>query len=382
MKTLFKPLFTAAIFGLSFNSAANAQNASGDIWSLFQGAPTIEFDNGNTLKVRGRILWDYASLEEGSVSLDGSEFRTARLGVEGEISGVEYKAELDFSDSELEYKDVLISVDNIAGSDVTLSLGQMKTPNALNETTSSRHITFMERAAITDAFGIDRRIGAMLSKGGDNYSVEAGIFGTSIEAHIDDKESNIVSAARATFTPFIDGKNIVHVGASLRYTDEANSGSPKHSARWGSHQAKEKIKPNVGDSAMLYGFEAATVRGPLHAQAEYMSEEGDLGSASGYYFSAGWFLTGESRKYKASGGKFDRTKPNSPLSKGGMGAFEIAARYDTLDASGAGDEEMAATTFGLIWYPESHLRFKLEAVNADADTYAANSVQIRTQIDW
>ncbi|MEE9347711.1 MAG: hypothetical protein V3U82_05920, partial [Robiginitomaculum sp.] len=99
MKTLFKPLFTAAIFGLSFNSAANAQNASGDIWSLFQGAPTIEFDNGNTLKVRGRILWDYASLEEGSVSLDGSEFRTARLGVEGEISGVEYKAELDFSDS-------------------------------------------------------------------------------------------------------------------------------------------------------------------------------------------------------------------------------------------------------------------------------------------
>ncbi|EGG98718.1 Phosphate-specific outer membrane porin OprP Pyrophosphate-specific outer membrane porin OprO [gamma proteobacterium IMCC2047] len=46
----------------------------------------------------------------------------------------------------------------------------------------------------------------------------------------------------------------------------------------------------------------------------------------GYYFQAGYILTGESRKYKTGSAAFDKVKP------GKDGAWEIFARYDEMNA--------------------------------------------------
>lgn len=374
---------TAIAAALTVMAAGTAHAGGG--WDLFHGAPKFTDANGNTLKVRGRIFFDAASIDETlnvgtAADADDTEFRAARLGFEGQYDSMKFKFEMDFAGRESVVKDANVTFGKVGGSAFDISVGQMKTPNSLNETTSSRHTTFMERGAFTDAFGIDRRVGIKATHKGKKHLVEGGVFRTSINGMQDNQDENTVYAARAVYMPTQAKDSLIHIGASVRYTDEDNSGAPGRSSRWGAHLATEKVKPVIGEEAFLWGVEAATVQGAFHAQAEYMSEDGSLGDANGYMVSGGWFITGESRGYKL--GKFDRTKPSNPLSKGGAGAWEVAARYDVIDATGASDEESSAATIGLIWYPESHLRFKLEAIEADGDTYDASGVQLRTQIDW
>lgn len=384
MKTTLKRAVASTALTL-ISAAALSQPAFAGSWELFQGAPKFKDANGNTLKVRGRILFDLASIDEtrksGTASdADDSEFRAARLGFEGQYDSMKFKFEMDFEGSDATVKDAFVNFTKVGGSAFDIGVGQMKTPTTMHETASSRHITFMERAAYTDAFGLDRRVGVQLTHKGKQHIFEAGAFRNSINGMQDDQDENTVYAARVGYAPVMEKDNLIHLGATVRYTDEDNSGSPGRSSRWGAHLATEKVKPKIGEEATLWGIEAATVQGAFHAQAEYMTEDGSLGDADGYMVSAGYFLTGENRGYKI--GKFDRTKPKNPISKGGFGAWEIATRYDTIDATNAGDEESSAVTVGLIWYPESHLRFKLEAIEANADTYDASGVQFRTQIDW
>ena len=371
---------TLALFAALPSNAYAEDNENQTVWNIFHGAPKFKSDNGNYWKIRGRILWDIADITETPINglsrnINADEFRAARIGIEGQFDVFKYKAELDFAGNKTSYKDINVTWKG----PLAITVGQMKAGGSLEEITSSRHIAFMERGMATDAFGFDRRLGVNIAKSGKNYGVNAGIFGNSINGKKDDKPSNTVWAARGYFTPVQEKGNIVHLGASVRHTNNA-TGAPKHSARWGLHQATEKVKPVIGSDAFLFGFEAATVQGAFHAHAEYLTEDGDLGSAKGGFIQAGYFLTGESRKYK--GGKFDRTSPLKPLSQGGWGAWEIGARFDTLDARKAGDEQEDSYTVGLTWYPESHLRVKLNYTDSKGDKFNADGVQMRLQLDW
>lgn len=376
---------SASLSLLTVASLCASQTASaGDAnpWSLFHGAPKHKDANGNTLKVRGRIYWDLANLKEtkiGGTELDinTNEFRAVRIGLEGQYNKFKYVGEVDFAGGKTTFKDVNITYKG----PINIKVGQMKTTNSMEEQTSSRHTSLIERGMVTDAFGLDRRIGVSVSKGGKNYSATAGVFGNSINGAQDGSASNTVVSARGTYAPILEDGRVLHFGASLRHTDKA-TGAPKRSARWGSHLAKEKVKPNIGGDSTLFGIETAAVMGAFHAHAEYMKEDGDTGDAHGGFVQAGFFITGENRKYKASAGKFDRTKPSNPLSKGGIGGFEVVARYDTLDATGAGDEQADAYTVGLTWYPESHLRVKLNYTDSSADTFDADGIYMRLQMDW
>ena len=367
-----------------------AIGASGEVWAgdtsddgiaqLFHGAPKFKSDNGDYWKIRGRLMWDIASFSEAPNALserniDDTEFRAARIGIEGKFGDFKYTAEADFAGSKTSYKDV-----NIAWSGpVKITVGQMKAGGSMEEMTSGRHTTFIERGMMTDGIGFDRRIGAQVSKSIGDGGVSAGIFGNSINGAIDGKPTNTVIAARGFYAPIKEKTNVLHFGGSVRHTDRA-LGAPKHSARWGPHLATEKIKPIVGDDALLLGLEAARIQGSFHAQAEYLTEYGDLGDVQGGFIQAGYFLTGETRKYK--GGKMDRTKPKKPVSKGGFGAWEIAARFDTINARDAGDEKVDAYTLGINWHPESHARISVNYTSANGDRFDASGLYMRLQMDW
>jgi len=369
-------LLTASIAG-----SAMADDKSDDgIAQIFHGAPKFKNDNGDYWKVRGRLMWDIATLSETPTSgiersIDDSEFRAARIGAEGKYGDFKFTVEADFAGSKTSYKDV-----NIAWSGpVKIKVGQMKAGGSMEEMTSGRHTTFIERGMITDGIGFDRRIGAQVSKSFEAGGLSAGIFGNSINGAKDGKPTNTIITGRGYYVPIKDKANILHFGASVRHTDRA-LGAPSHSARWGSHLATEKIKPNVGDDALLFGLEAARIQGSFHAEAEFLSEEGDLGDVQGGFIQAGYFLTGETRKYK--GGKMDRTKPKKPVSKGGYGAWELAARFDTMDARGAGDEKVDAYTLGVNWHPESHARISVNYTTANGDRFDADGLYMRLQMDW
>ena len=374
-------LTCAIVLGVPWaGSSLAAENSTSDPWMFFHGAPKIKDVQGNYWKVRGRILWDLADISEtpnGALKreINDTEFRAARIGIEGQYTNFKYKAEVDFAGSKTTYKDVKLTWKG----PLAVTIGQMQAGGSLEELTSSRHIEFMERGMATDGLGFDRRLGVKVAKTWKNAGIDFGLYGNSINGAIDGNPTNTVYSARGYVTPVQTNDQIIHLGASIRHTDRERGG-PKHSARWDLHLAKEKIKPKIGDDAFLIGFETAAVHGPFHAHAEYLSEDGDRGSAKGGFVQAGYFLTGETRKYKK--GKFDRTKPSKPLSKGGVGAFEIGARFDMLDARKASAEKVNAYALGVTWYPESHLRVKLNYVSANGDTFDASGLQMRLQMDW
>ena len=141
----------------------------------------------------------------------------------------------------------------------------------------------------------------------------------------------------------------------------------------------------------LVGLEVAAVAGPFSVQSEYMKSYVDSApsgdpSFSGFYVMGSFFLTGENRRYSRSKGAFDRVRPhNSFMDDGGIGAWEIAARYSQLDLNDGlvRGGEMKNFTFGVNWYVNPYSRIMWNYVRAEvADTGAADIVQMRFKIDF
>ena len=124
------------------------------------------------------------------------------------------------------------------------------------------------------------------------------------------------------------------------------------------------------------------VAGSFSLQAEWKvapirsTEKGDP-QFEGWYAYGSYFLTGENRAYRSTG--FQRLRPfRNFLDNGGLGAWELAARYSTLDLASRGIDNADAPikgtrlnnlTFALNWYwnPMTLMRFTL--IRADIHDY-------------
>ena len=122
------------------------------------------------------------------------------------------------------------------------------------------------------------------------------------------------------------------------------------------------------DLSWRYTAEFAWRRKSLQLQAEYMGfdvtrQNGSDLSFGGWYAQAGWFFTGESRRYNRRNGSFRRTKPEHA-----SGAWEVAVRYSEIDLNSAdilGGEETNSSV-ALNWYRTEHLRISLNYSEASA----------------
>ncbi|MHA6287528.1 OprO/OprP family phosphate-selective porin [Maricaulis sp. CAU 1757] len=381
-------------------SATSLAPAHAEGWE-FDGVPSWSNSDGDSFTFRGRIFLDAAEIdfEEAGVTttFSDTEIRTARLGVTGSLSDVDYTAEFDLIDEEITAKDVHLTFD--AGA-FDIRVGHFKTPNSLEEETSSRYITFMERGQATDLFGLDRRVGAMVSGGGENYTLSAGVFGGTLDDlsesfEIDDSSA---VAARATWAPIHGDELSVHLGGSARYMDYGDAGT-RVRVRPNTHITPRIVTADFrpgrplgeAESSLLLGVEAAVVAGPFHAQSEIMTMEldGPLGEPliNSGYVSLGYFITGETRSYSASSGKFGRTRPASPVSEGGLGAVELAVRYDRSDLEQAREGVLTTLTLGVNWYLEDKLRIMANYVDGERSIVGApntdvSGAQVRVQWDF
>ncbi len=131
-------------------------------------------------------------------------------------------------------------------------------------------------------------------------------------------------------------------------------------------------------------LEGAYGIGPFSVQGEYviqeMNQQGDRDDGienSGWYVQANYFLTGETRNYRAFSGDFGKTRVLRPLSAGGPGAWELALRYAEADSwmdnpgddaiEDGGGQRMDHVTLGLNWYPEDDIVFKFNAMWLDSE---------------
>lgn len=355
----------------------------------------------------GRIQVDAAWYDEDNVNLDGengTEFRRARLFVKGKMYDVwSYKAQYDFAGNGTDMKDAYIGYN---GWDFgKLKIGQFKQPFSLEELTSSKYITFMERSLL-NAFATGRRIGLGLSDANKTWTWAASVYGRE-EGDDTDGDEGYGAGARITWSPWNEKGKVLHLGGAAAW-EEPNDNDVRFRARPESHQTGTRLVSTgripEPDAFTKYGVEAAGVFGPFSLQGEYIAvaadseqpgyEDPDL---SGWYAYGSWFMTGESRKYKK--GAFGRVSPKNPVGKGGWGAWELAARYSSLDLEDGdtlgGEEDNI--TIGLNWYATKYVRFMANYVMIDADPVSRedtldiaagedqdepNIFQLRAQIDF
>ena len=106
-------------------------------------------------------------------------------------------------------------------------------------------------------------------------------------------------------------------------------------------------------------------------------------------------LTGEKRSYSSSRGAFGTVRPAKPLDfdEGGWGAFELVARYSTvdLDDRNINGGEQDIITAGLNWYMNNNFRLMFNYQYVDVDRRNAGGVAIgqnyhavsmRAQANW
>ncbi len=370
-------LLEAQIAGLQTQlDALKAQmNKATPSW---KGAPqSVDADDGWSFKIRGRLMMDaaYAGKPDNYVANRNLGFnarmRRIRIGAEGTIpGGFGYKADIDFANSTVGFGDFILTYAP-ANRPFSLTLGNHESLDGMEQQTSSRWSSFIERAQVNDAFGNTRRLGLSAGfKTADNlFRVDAGLFAAhSIDASVDN--DGWIGAVRTTYTPYVGG-GFLHLGLNYQHREfQSNNGgvasvsagapSTNQFARYRARpflQTTDQRFVDTGNIAAnsddIFGAEIYGVFKSLHLGGEAQMlkantyRPGDIRggldafaggtgvtplsnpSFWGGHFEIGYFLTGETRGYK--NGLWDRTKVLKPFNKGGWGAFQITGRFDYLD---------------------------------------------------
>ncbi len=357
-------------------------------------------EKGYAIQFGGRIMndWVFNSPDDSLGAAmpgitDGTKFRRVRLYTSGVVyHNVVYKAQFDFAGGDADFKDVYVGVRGIPVLG-TVTVGHQYEPMGLETLTSSKVISLMERASVSHLMP-ERQTGIRFTRHGkdDRFTVAGGVF-RSANSYGDDQGSDYAFTGRVVAAPVNEhhGEHLVHVGvsASYRQTDDDSVFSAKG-------KPENPIIPTfietgdlVSDHHTIVGGEFAGTWEQFSLQAEAAVTNVSAPSMGdpklvAWYVQGSWILTGEHRGYKK--GKMGGVKPARNFDgKGGRGAWELVARYSTLDFNDAmlTGGQYAVITAGLNWYLNPVTRVMFDYANTDLDGVGTlNTFMTRFQISF
>jgi phosphate-selective porin OprO and OprP len=370
----------------------------------------------------------------------GSNFRRVYLGLQGKLFGDwSYNLNFDFggsggTESPGRIQSVYLQYDGLAP--WAFRVGAYPPPANIEDSTSSGDTIFLERNSPSNLqrglAGGDGRDAISLLYLGDRLFAALSYTGAKVQdsAVFDEQQALLGRLSYLLWSRpeshFLLGVNGTHI---LKLPDAVPNGSPSLGNTPGatalnsvslSDPPELTVDSNgikLANTGALsanhltqWGVEAAGNISSFYAQAGYYGYQVDRApiafktftsattsattvvqpsnnSFSAWYVQATWLLTGESRTYNAANGAFAPPKPAKPfhLTKGGWGAWELAARYSDLNLNShalnpasvitnwtgtttqtytfyntarGGDQRIA--TIGLNWYPNNAVRFALD----------------------
>ena len=435
-----RPIDPSYMVGGNYSTAA-PQPASGD--ELAQRVADLEKALGDmkakeaeakkkaaekfSLSVDGRVFVDSVFFGQSAGSMaafgdaqDTVQFRTARLGAQGSGFDVfDYKIEVDFAgrdstnDQSTSFKDVYLGINDLPLLD-RVQIGHFKEPFSIEELTSSRFITFMERSLL-NVFAPQRNVGIAAYRISENerFTFAFGGFRTIGDKppYVSDDDGGYAFTMRGTYLPWYDeatnGRGLLHLGLGYSYRDVDN---PIQRIR---ARAETNVGPYILDTGSIAGVEdfqlldpeIAFVYGPFSVQAEYLvafyNRAGSDADFHAAYVQMSYFLTGEHRVYDRKKGAFSRVKPFENFFRVrtgdgniemGRGAWELAYRYSWLDLDDAEAQIFGGNssdhTVGVNWYlnPYTRLMFNYVYAQVSPANNAADSdlsvFQMRAQFDF
>lgn len=365
---------------------------------------TVQYDVGYYMQnAHARALTTGADLSS------GSNFRRAQLGLQGKLFGDwSYYVNVDYgsggstgTETPGHIQQAYIEYDGFGP--FVFRIGAHPPSTGLDDSYAAPDQLLLERSAPGDLTrnmaGGDGRDSVELLYVGDRLYGSLAYTGNKVQetTFVSDEQQAVVG--RLAYSPIAnsDWRWLVSVsGTDVFRPGDSNgtlasprpfsiSNPPEVNIDDNSTKLVSVSNANVTD-AWAWNLESAVTYQNVLAQAGYFKYGIDQrGVASlrgqgfdGWYVEGSWVLTGESRGYSAANAAFTGPKPRVNFSPegGGWGAFELAARYSTLDlndnagviggappAGGVRGGEQRIGTIGLNWYPNPVLKFTLQAQN-------------------
>lgn len=318
----------------------------------------------------GRIHFDAYAFDRDQASSTGtSEFRRARLTLQGKAYGWDYKLEQDFSaGSGLDgFRDVYIARSALGGK---VTIGHFKPYRSMEELTSSNEILMMERpfASATGLFnGRQFQQGVGYMRAGGNYTAGLSVF--NMRSASGSRNEGVGAAGRFTFAPINTQDNTLHFGGWASQ-ENLNQGSADFSATAnyaGRRGPSQSIALTTGASrnqVTAFGLEAAGSFGPLFFQSEYANATfgqplGPDQDVATWYVQGSWMLNGGHKAYKPGNGIFASPKVAD------RGLWELTARYDTIENKDIVDMDVSSWIVGMNYYVNPNLRFMFNYTRGD-----------------
>lgn len=382
---------------------APAAPAAPETSVAWRGAPEWRSAGGWSFKPRGRLQVDVGGVDVPSAADStglgyGAEIRRLQVGVDGTMpGGFAYRLEADVADNSLTLTDTYLAYSD---GGLTVTLGQHKPFFGIEEQTSDLFTSFAERAAFTQAFGFERRVGVSVQYVAGDVMVQGGLFADDVSALSNATDNSWSIDGRVVYAPRLGGTQL-HFGLSGHSRDFNDSAtSARYRTRPFTHTTDVRLVDTgsfaaTGESG--WGAEFAAIRGRWHVAGEaawLRARRAGLvdPTFTGGYAEAGLFLTDDSRTYRR--GTFDRVTPRAGVGNGGTGAIELNLRYDWVDLNDGTISGGEQSIYGasLTWILTPYVRFlagygrvELEGsrLPAAGDTdYGADAVTLRAQFDF
>jgi phosphate-selective porin OprO and OprP len=358
-------------------------------------------DFKQNLKFGGRIMFDYDFNKLNNTKNAGSEFRRLRSFISGKVSeNISFKIQLDYSKGSSVVNDAYIKFSELPKIGGSLTVGNFKEPTGLNILTSSKYITFIERATLVN-YHQPRSTGMMYDTKVFNNRLSFQLAYNANSSSLNGLDKNINEGQnlnlRVTGLVFSNNEThqILHIGSSF-----SNRVPSKDDLGIRNYTIGIRPESNLASKVVAYtftninhinisNFELAYTTRAFSFQSEYTSAEINTVleniKVPSYYAYVSYFLTGEHRPYKSSYKGFSRVKPLQNFDyNNGWGAFEIAVRVSSFDLSNVNQGELNDVTFGLNWYLNPKTRIMYNYVNAkNVDMNIKNRAHlIRFQVDF
>jgi phosphate-selective porin OprO/OprP len=374
-------------------------------------------DKQFALKIGGRIQNDWAAFDAdkdvetafGNAFQTGTEFRRARLYMAGTMYGnIGFKAQYDFAGSSTWFKDVYMTLDQPCIG--TFTVGHHYEPFGFETNTSDLNTIMMERST-PDSLAPERNTGISLKDHfNDNWMWHVGYFRNS-DGFGDD--SGNIGASEYALTARIagvawedaDADQLLHFGGSISrrkldeavinpiagLTDEVGAVASRGASHLGPRLANTGTFVVDDNVSTWWGIDAGFKSGPIWLQAEYANQNYDTAvggnsNVDAWSIMGSYFLTGEARSYEKGSMNLGRVMPKGNYGDGdSWGAWELAARYDTIDMNDGGlaGGEFDQWTLGVNWYLNPNTKVMLNYAMVDiAHVGDLDVIEARFQVDF
>ncbi len=404
--------------------------------TLANGRPGLQSADGSQkFAIRTVVQFDAASYRErgGTTDLNsGTNFRRARLGVEGTVArDWNYNLTGEFGGSGSEAPVLNAAWVEYVGwrpfgltNPLRFRLGAYATPTGLEDATSNTEGLFLERPAaaemVRNLAGGDGRSSIGVFANGDHWYASGVLTGDVVGVSAFDEQYGYL--ARVAFNPLYSPDYAVHIGATvqgiLQPADTAAGALTTTQVQLRERPELRVDGARLVDTGLINADGLTAWGGELGAQYRNLYVAGEafkidvdrLGAFDptfhGWYVQGVWTLTGEAHSWAAASGGFRGIRPSKTFdpANGGWGAWEIAARYSVLDlndnagvlatatpAGGIRGGEQKISTLGLNWYPNNVFRFQLDYQQVRVDRLNsagaqvgqdANVVSLRSQFSY